>query len=305
MKSASSCSVAPLLSFVVALALSLNPACSESTGPGRGIDVPGKIFIDCYAVWSGTHDQIAYIHYQKPESDDLDSSGVYTVRPDGTDKKLLYRGDSVSGLDWTVSGERLITNYGNALVIISFPRGEADTITLGGQYFLPVWSVDGDRIAFAKHWGDSRGIYVMSVDGTNTRLVIPYGHNVDWAYSDSLLYLNFDNVLPIGAICMADTTGNFKRVVYQPADNIIASTPKAKMHSGTGRIVITAQENGGSKSVWTLEPNEMQAVKVRSSALDPDFSPDGNKIVFTNIHGDLGRLWIMNWDGSGLFQLTY
>lgn len=304
MKSASSCSTPLLLPFGAALAISINMACSQTTKPGP-IPIPDKIYVDYHAVWSGTHDLIAYIHYQKPESDDLDSSGIYIVKPDGTNNVLLYRSDFALGLDWAQDGQWLITNDNDMVVIISFPGGEADTLTESGQYFNPVWSVNGTRIAFAKHWGENRGIYIMDTGTMESRKIISNGMFVDWPYSDSIIYLNFESGYPSGAICLADTGGFFKRVLFEPGENIVRSTPRPKMQGASRRIVFDAQEIGEYESIWTLEPGATEATKLRSNAMRPNFSPDGDRILFTNVQGDIGRLWIMNWDGSGLTQLTY
>ena len=255
-------------------------------------------------MWSGTHNLIAYIHYQKLQSDDLDSLGIYIIKSDGTEKTLLYASDFVVGLDWAQDGQWLVTDDNGMLVIISFPRGEANTITGRGEYFLPVSSPTADFIAFSDHIGANAGVYIIKADGSQPHRVIEFGKSVAWPYGDSFLYLNVDRTLPLGSLCLADTGGGSKQVVYQPSQNFIPYTLKAKMHSASGMIVFDPQEIGQLESIWTLEPGATEASKLRANAMRPNFSPDGDRIVFTNGQGDIGRLWIINWDGDGAQLLT-
>lgn len=302
MKLASAHSALLLLSFVVALALSINPACGDN--PSKPEPFPRTITIDYYAVWSAQHDLIAYIHDRIPFSDDPDSSGIYIIRPDGSDKRLFYPSRLTFGIDWSRDGRWIVANSGGRLVKISYPEGQVDTLTPSGKYWDPVWSPDGGHIAFAKHAGETRGVYTMMADGTNSKRVIEYGMFVDWPYNDSLLYLNFGNRFPVGSVCISDTSSGFGRSLYLPSSDIVYVTPVPRMHTATGRIVFHAQEAGDTESIWTLESGSTQATQLRRFGLRPNFSPDGQKIVFTDTHKDNGRLWIMNWDGSGLRQLT-
>lgn len=297
-----------LVIFSVMITTFINPVCGDSTGPDRTPDSnDSRSIFDRYPVWSEVHNLIAYAQIRPPDSSGNDTLGIYVVKPDGSEKRMIYQyGDVfVAGLDWSNDGNWLITNAGNRLIRISFHTGDADTLTQQGEFWYPVFSHDGNSIAFAIHAGDTRGIYIMSVDGTHTRRVIPYGLFVDWPYPDSLLYLNFDQGLPIGAICMANTGGNIRRVVYQTGDNFDYSTPTPKMHTSTGRIIFHAQEPGEARSIWILEPQSEQPSQLMTYAKHSNFSPDGNKIVFTNIRLGDGKLWLINWDGTGLVQLTY
>jgi len=297
------------LAFLLLITILLNPACGDSNGPGRGDPIPdGVAIFDEYPVWSEVHDLIAYAHLKPPDSTGADTLGIYVIKPDGSERRMIYQyGDIfVSGLDWSKDGNWLVTNAGRMIVIIAFTTGQADTLTSPGDFWDPAFSHDGNSIAFVKKEGEGRGIYIRSIDGSHTRPVIPYGHFVNWPYPDSLVYLNFDSLLlPIGAICIADTTGNFKRVLYQPGENIIYATPTPKMHAVSGRLVYYGQEVGIlAGSIWAIEAGSDSVRRLRSFAIHPCFSPDGNKIVFTDIHKENGNLWLINWEGGGLIQLT-
>ncbi len=229
------------------------------------------------------------------------------VRPDGSEKWMIYEYSNgfVAGLDWSKDGNWLIPNAGNMIVRISFATGVADTLTEPGEYWFPVFSHDGNSIAFAIHSGDTRGIYIKSLQSEYMRPVIPYGLFVDWPYPDSLVYLNFDQGLPIGAICIADTTGNVRRPILATRQTFDYSTPTPRLHSATGRLVFHAQIPGEAESIWKLEPQSEQPIQLMAYGKYPNFSPDGNKIVFTNIELGNGKLCLISWDGSGFVQLTH
>ncbi|MBC9729421.1 amidohydrolase family protein [Streptomyces sp. TRM68367] len=59
--------------------------------------------------------------------------------------------------------------------------------------------------------------------------------------------------------------------------------------------------------VWALPADGGEAVpltSVEEEASEPDFSPDGERIVYTAYTGGTFQLWLMNADGSGRRQLT-
>jgi hypothetical protein len=155
------------------LIVSINPACGDNASKPK--QFPLTTTIDYYAVWSGQHDLIAYIHDRIPYSDDPDSSGIYIIRPDGTEKRLFYRSELTFGIDWSDDGMWLVANTAGRLVKIPYPDGQVDTLTPSGEYWSPVWSPDGGHIAFSKHLGSEAGVYIMDSDGANDRLVIRYG----------------------------------------------------------------------------------------------------------------------------------
>ena len=289
--------------ILIIAAFCVNPACGEkSTEPEP---FPRTLMLDYGAVWSEAHDLIAYFHNRIPESDDPDSSGIYVIRPDGTEKRLIYKSIFIFGLDWSNDGNWIITDSGNMLVKISYPGEVADTLTGTGKYFFPVWSPNGQNILYMIHAGDDRGVYLIDSNGNNNRLVIPYGMNADWPYIDSLLYLNFDSDFTVGSLYLADTADFYRREFYPNDTRFVKGTVKPKMDVNSARVVFHAQMPGEPESLWKLENGFVHAVRMKSFANYPNLSPNGEMIIFTDTHEDNGRLWIMNWDGTELRQLTY
>ncbi|UCE65260.1 MAG: PD40 domain-containing protein [Candidatus Zixiibacteriota bacterium] len=290
-----------LITLIIA-ALCVSPACGEkSTDPEP---FPTILRLDYGAVWSGAHDLIAYIHEHIPGSDDPDSAGIYIIRPDGTGKRMIYQGIYIFGIDWSDDGNWIIADSNDRLVKISYPDGTADTLTGSGQYYWPVWSPDGQNILYMIHAGDDAGVYIADSNGENNMQILAHCKSAVWPYPDSILYLNLDTAYTIGTLNIADTSGLYGRDIFMD-DMFIPTTLVPKMHSITRRIVFHAQLPGETNSLWRLENGFENAVRIKTFAIYPNFSPDGEKIIYTDTHEDTGRLWIINWDGSGLRQLTY
>ena len=178
---------------------------------------------DKRASWSETHNLIAYVHARAwTYLDDPDSSGIYLINPNGTGKSLFLMAKHVNGVDWSPDGRWIVANVGSELSKISYPEQAVDTLLSNGQYYYPSWSPDGLRITSAVRAGNEAGIHVVDANGLNYGRIIPYSSAADWPYVDSLLYLNLDYELPLVSLCMADSTGAGKRVVYDPEGLFIA-----------------------------------------------------------------------------------
>jgi Tol biopolymer transport system component len=281
---------------------------------GCGQDKPGSIVdpdpppdysaFDKLASWSGAHDLIAYVHGRAwSYLDDPDSSGIYLITPDGSGKRQLLMAKHVHGIDWSPDGQWIIANAGSELWKISYPDAVVETLLTAGQYYYPTWCPDGTRIASAVRAGDEAGIHVVNADGSNYRRIIPYSSAADWPYVDSLLYLNLDYEFPIGSLCMADSSGAARRVVYD-SQGLFQWQLRPKMHIYRQRIIFKAQKPGEYPGIWKLELPGSDPAMLIEQAEYPELSPDGNQVVFTRIGSPYANLWIINWDGTGLRELT-
>lgn len=283
--------------------ININSACENTSSDPGGDKFFGEA-IDYGAVWNGTHNLIAYAHGNLGITDP-DSMGIYIINPGGTDKRFLYHSLYISGIDWSSDGNWIIAGANYYLVKISFSDGSADTILPRDQNFFPVWSPGDQHIAYMKHMGDDRGIHIVNSDGTNNHLIVRYGEAVDWPYQDTLIFTNFHPAHNSGSIYMANSRGIYGEEIIPFNDNFVKGSFKPRMHELTGRIVLHAQEPGNALSMWFYDPGSQNLYKTSEFAEYPNFSPDGSMVIFTNTSQGNGRLWIMNWDGTGLRQLTF
>ncbi len=289
------------LTACVCLCCNSNP---QGNDDGDYPPQPAYAAYDKHPCWSGVHNLIAYVHDQQRSLNDPDSSGIYLINPDGTDRRLFFRGDWIRGLDWSPDGQWLVINIGSDLWKISYPDKVIDTLMQSGAYYYPSWSPDGMQITCSKRAGDERGVYILSDDGANYRLIIPYGDYPTWLYRDSVLYVNYSPEFPSGSLCISDSTGSFKRLFLDIEQYDLLWMRDAKAHIQTKRLACNSIVSGEPISIWIFDSYTYGLQNLFEGAFYPNLSPDGNQVVFTIFGPHYANLWIINWDGTGLRQLT-
>ncbi len=265
---------------------------------------PDYSAIDEHPSWSEVHNLIAYMHNQQVDLNDPDSSGIYVINPDGTGKRLFLPVGLVFGIDWSSDGCWIVANAGSELWKISYPEQAVDTLLISGQYYYPSWSPDGMNISYAARGGDNRGVYLTDNNGANQRLIIPFGDYPAWLYSDSILYLNYSFDFPSGSICLCDSNGENRRLFKSAEAHNVLKFTYVKAHIETGHIACVPIIPGTQIDIWVLPAEQADFRLLVQKAEYPELSPDGSQIVFTRYGRPYANLWIINWDGTGLRQLT-
>lgn len=295
-----------------------SPQSVENNGEGQGgkyefgdEGVIRTFDADGCPAWSSTN-WIAYLHSDNLP-DNPDENGIYLIRPDGTEKHIIYpdRG-YMRRFTWSPDGQWLMFGNDNMLIKIFHDGSITDTILTGLSSPYPKWSPDGEKITYHINSGDSGGIWLVNSDGLNKKRLIQYGLQQDWPYPDSIFYSNFDWDYPIGAVCIADTQGNLARIVYDPEDRFIPGTIYPQVNTMTRTMLFEAQVPTELGTIWIMDlddPDISRLTTDEDAMTDPCFSPDGKHIVcvkneHVGYHGG-ARLWIMDADGSNRRQLTF
>ncbi|HVF54113.1 MAG TPA: hypothetical protein VNC78_11005 [Actinomycetota bacterium] len=190
---------------------------------------------------------------------------------------------------------------------VSIGKPDQLTSTRGDEENHPVWSADGNRIAFARYAGGSRSwsIFVMNADGTGRRNLsrCPEGFYDEvprWAPDDEHIVFTRTSVEDDSTnIMVAKTDGS--SVVHLVEGNDPSWSPDGSQILYTdaqGHIAVTSSVSGAPTT--TLTDGE-------ASDFLPSLSPDGTKIFFTRrLSGafEKGDVYVMNADGSGIQRLT-
>jgi Tol biopolymer transport system component len=251
---------------------------------GTSWTVPGTVGMG-NPVWSPDGQLLAV------EGWDDDQTGVYTIRPDGSDRKLVLENGYAPS--WSPDGKQLVVardSHSEAgvstLVVVKADGGDAHQITFdhGGENDgagEPAWSPDGKWIAFTQGDGAVR-LVTPNGEADGIRTVAEEGMNVAWSPDGSTLA--FDSADPATYeqyIAVVDVTTG-KRSKLRPRAHVsavawspdgtqlafLAGRPMPKMEYSCGEMptdLWTAGLDGGKpilleKNIWgqpswgTFEP---------------------------------------------------
>jgi TolB protein len=182
---------------------------------------------------------------------------------------------------------------------------------------FPVFSPDGERIAFSSTRSGNWDIYVMDRDGKNV-MQVTHGPMQDLHPSFSpdgtrLVYCSIGSRSNQWELWVVDLTTGANKMIGT------GLFPRWSPNPQKDQIAFQRPRQRGSKwfSLWTLdlvngESRRVTEVAVSSNAavVSPNWSPDGSKLTFATIldpgKGDSGQrdIWIINADGSGRQRLT-
>ena len=192
-----------------------------------------------------------------------------------------------------------------------------------GNDVMPAVSPDGRRLAFASDRGGTWDLYVMDTDGGQTvKLTDDAAHNIHPSFSPDgtrLVYCSYGSMSGTWELVLID--------LAQPTKKRIIGHGLFPVWSPTeDTIVFQRARERGSRwfSVWTVDivdgeavsPTEV-AVSSNAAVITPEWSPDGQNIVFCTVldpQGDRAQshpdrpaeadVWVVNRDGTGRAKLT-
>jgi hypothetical protein len=265
---------------------------------------------------------------------------VYLVDPDGSDRQLLAN-DTETG-QWSPDGTRLAC-CGGILDVDTGVVGPPTFDLLLSLYpdrllFCGVWSPDGARLACEGGFLDQdpqgisqlQGVYtVRSSDGGGLQRVTsnadPFGDDCPGDFSPNgkeLVFLRFSNAGPALFTVRVDGTG-LRQITPSMAMNVF---PCGSWSPQGNEIVFSARVPETDRgTLWLVHsdgsglrripvPGCGGAAALPDGSRNPDaigcfgpsWSPDGTKILFGRQRGaEQSDAYIVNADGSGLFQLTH
>jgi TolB protein len=196
--------------------------------------------------------------------------GIYEIRGDGTDEKLL----------------------------ISAPNGATD----------PAWSPDGSQIAYVASDGGAPQLFVAARDGSNAGQVITLGGTrtggVRWSPDGRQLVFFSDTNGNFEIYTVNADGSNFIRVTTYPGDDVDPSW------SPDGTRIVYAKDVTGRRALQIVLREmatgvERQLTESSGSNFHPAWSPDGGSIVFTSTRERTGDIYVMRADGSDERLLTF
>lgn len=244
--------------------------------------------------------------------------GIWSVKSDGSEMQPFFIKANhptfslFYGTDFSPDGQWIVASLNLDIYKMKANGDSLTRLTTMGLCSYPVWSKDGNSIAFYTTI-DSTGIWVMNSDGSMQRRVVSgYDSPVCWTPNNNILftrqiydssYKYFITYFKTMDISTYDTTnidsiyGNVYSMRYSPDGNTIAVQCRKYLRLSQ---IYTISASGGNHKNLMGDPSVCENIGEY-----PRWSPDGTKIVYSNCCLTNGKLWIMNADGSGKYQLTF
>ena len=235
-----------------------------------------------------------------------DDTVLYTVNPDGT-HLLKLRSETHECPYWSPDSKRITTTEavmngdGTGFRTLAIPNGP---LFVG----CGVWSLDGKRIV-AEGWSDTDqsqdGLYSLrSSDGGDARRLTtsPFGHDIPIGSSpdgSSIAFMRDGQAGSSATLYLADPDGSHVRPVgnlpvgggdWAPDGRSILVTSNGRLFSvdiSTGQATPHSIFGNRNEDLW-----------------NPQWSPDGTRILFRMNENNQFDLYTMRPDGTDVIQVT-
>lgn len=182
----------------------------------------------------------------------------------------------------------------------------------------PIWSPDGQQIAFAR-WREPRGIWVMDMAGGpgNERRVFDWSEArwPSWSPDGQEILFSHqkggrleDKDLCFWGFCFTiEAKPHWRLGIVQPVDGTFLEPPSPQISlaptwSPTADQVVLDGEQG--LVIQTLDGETSYALTSDARDTGPVWSPDGKKVAFVRRQHDHLEVYVVDADGRNLTRLT-
>lgn len=237
---------------------------------------------------------------------------------------------AISGQAGDDSDQILFVADGNVML---WRDGEISRLTDNGNAESPTWSPAGDRFAYVQNHGDFSDIVIADRDGdplvqltTSDSGLAPFSEDhvylaawakePDWSpVGEELIYISDKgglNSLSRNMYIWISEFGVGASPYGLDASYRISSSQEGPVYSpiGTKIAFSVRQENSVGdrvQEVWILDLETgffEPLVTGTAGAMDPDWSLDGDNIVYVQRSGELSSIWVAPVSGEEPYQLV-
>jgi Tol biopolymer transport system component len=265
--------------------------------PRRLTNHPGP---DTNAAWSPDGQLVAFL--RGPATSRVAVMTVPAVG--GAERNVGYIEDTLGypgPIAWMPDGQSLIVRdavpHGPQLFRLSLATGEKRAITaskLGGGFAL---SPDGSQLALERSSPSDRVKICVLALGSNTEKCLSetlLGTNMAWLADNRTLLLSNK----LGSWSQSVETGAVAKLTDERFEGLVSDRQ--------GRRLAFSRRYS-DLNIWRIGTDGTPAAKLIASSMEdsePEYSPDGNRILFRSNRSGNFELWVCASDGSNAVQIT-
>jgi Tol biopolymer transport system component/DNA-binding winged helix-turn-helix (wHTH) protein len=227
-------------------------------------------------------------------------------------------GEVMAGLDWSPDGQTLVVTDEGAVTLLNIETGQRQKLTSPPKNILgdhrPVFSPDGQKVAFLRSDGGAENIFVVPVSGGVARQITFENNRIQshcW-HSDGthLIYASNRTGGAFQLWKIAESGGAPEHITSAgngPSDVVLArdGSRLAFAQTITDTNVWRLELPDGSASVPTGKDGRWTQFIASSRGDDsPQYSSDGQRIVFASHRSGNEEIWVCASDGSNARQVT-
>lgn len=219
-------------------------------------------------------------------------------------------------------GQTIVFGYKGDLYTVATTGGQAHQLTTNAAYdAYPVWSPDGQQIAFASDREGSLDVYVMShLGGTPKRLTTHSANEIPIVFKDNQHILFSSAQMPTAQTSLLPesvfpqvyeiSTQGGRATLFSviTMENICINSQGDLLYhdcKGYEDVFRKHHQSAVTRDIWLKHGEQFTRLTTfRGEDRTPVWAPDGKSFYYLSEQDGTFNVWKRNVDGSGLQQIT-